>query len=104
MNRPPESGLSPDDQELAIDWRQLLAAYNHAKASRERAAQALQDVLASLDLDKPGTSQPHDARLMGGELARMREARESRGLRQATSNLTQGRPLYQALWSLPVDI
>jgi hypothetical protein len=70
-----------------MDWRQRLADYHRAKNDLERA----QYIVAV-------------AQLCAADLAERRVARAAQSLREATFHLTDGRPLYEVLWSAPDDL
>lgn len=87
-----------------MDWRRRLADYGRAKAEHEHAERLLADALTRHDTARRAGDRPLEPLVAGVELARRRALSLSRRLTQATFNLTLGRPLDEALWSLPDEL
>ena len=87
-----------------MDWGGNLAIWSHAKAEFERAHSLLAQAVSRFEAARNDSAAPLAPLILGVELARRRAAHRSRSLALATFRLTNGRPLDEALWSLPDDI
>ena len=87
-----------------MDWRQRLAAYNKAKAERDRAWALFDDAYALYLTAARHPTRPLAPMTLGVELARQRALRTTRRFKVAEFQLTQGRNLDEVIWSLPDDI